>query len=183
MSILGLSILDFFGSAISLFSVCCMLKKNILYWYSSIVCNILWLVVFMSKPLYISAGLQISYMLFSIYGILRWKYKRNDKQFSYFLDVAGLSMSLMIILIALFSSSFRGFYDLIEIASVVFLITANLLTAREKVVCWYFWIIGDITYAIFLFHERIYGMFIIEIIFLALSFRGLYEWKKNYQEG
>jgi Nicotinamide mononucleotide transporter len=133
----------------------------------------------MGKPLYISAGLQISYMLFSIYGILRWNYKNKDRQSPLLLDAAGLSVSLIIILIALFNSNFKGIYDIIEIASVVLLITANLFTAREKVICWYFWIIGDITYAIFLFHESIYGMFIIEFIFLVLSFRGLYEWKKK----
>jgi nicotinamide mononucleotide transporter len=176
---MGLSIFELIGLIISTFSVYCMLKKNILYWYSAILCNILWLTVFFSKSLYISAALQISYILFAVYGIYRWKYIKSKKKFPSYMDYIGMALSLVIISIALFNSSFQDAYSVIEIIAVIFLITANLFTAKEKAICWYFWIIGNILYAIFLLHAKVYGIFLIQFIFLALSIWGLYEWKKK----
>ena len=181
MQILGLSLLDFIGSTISIFSVFCMLKKNIMYWYSAIICNILWFIVFINKSLYLSSALQITYILFSLYGILRWRYNKKNKKLNSFIDNLGLMISLIIISFAFVNSSFQNIYDVIEILAVILLITANLLTAKEKSYCWYFWIIGDLLYSLFLFHEKVFGFFIIQIIFVFLSFWGLYEWKKKLQ--
>ena len=179
MSFCGLSIFDFSATIISIFSVYCMLKKSIWYWYSGIICNILWLVMFLSKSLFISSALQISYILFSLYGILRWKQTKSKKQISVYLDIAGLALSFIIFTIAILNTSFNSVYNIIETMAVVLLIVANLLTAKEKVSCWYFWIIGDILFAIFLWHARVFGMFGLQFVFIALSFFGLYEWKNQ----
>lgn len=179
MNIFGLSILDLSGSVISIFSVLCMLKKNILYWYSSIVCNILWFIVFFNKALYLSTALQASYILFSFYGIIRWNQINNKKSIPSYMDYIGIAISLAITSIAIINTSFNNLYHVIEVIAVVILITANLLTAKEKSSCWYFWIIGDILFAIFLFHAKVYGMFIIQFVFLGLSVWGLFEWKKS----
>ena len=179
MSIYGLSIFDLSAAIISIFSVYCMLKKSIWYWYCGIICNILWLVVFLSKSLYISSALQISYMLFSLYGILRWKQMKSKKQIPVYLDIIGLALSSAIVSVAIWNTSFNSPYNVIETTAVFFLIAANLLTAREMASCWYFWIIGDILFAIFLWHAKVFGMFTLQFVFLGFSIWGLYEWKNQ----
>jgi nicotinamide mononucleotide transporter len=179
MSFYGLSIFDLSGTIISIFSVYCMLKKSIWYWYSGIICNTLWLVMFLSKSLYISSALQISYMLFSLYGIVRWKQMKSKKQISVYLDIAGLALSLAIFSIAIWNTSFNSVYNIIETMAVLLLIVANLLTAKEMTSCWYFWIIGDILFAIFLWHAKVFGMFTLQFVFLGFSIWGLYEWKNQ----
>ncbi|MDF3001382.1 MAG: Nicotinamide mononucleotide transporter [Bacillota bacterium] len=70
-------------------------------------------------------------------------------------------------------------YNIIETMAVFFLIIANLLTAKKMRSCWYFWIIGDILFAVFLWHAKIYGMFGVQFIFFGLSIWGLVEWKEE----
>jgi nicotinamide mononucleotide transporter len=179
MNVLGLSFLDLSGTIISVFSVYCMLRKSIWYWYSGIICNIIWLILFLSKCLYVSSALQISYILFSLYGILRWTEMKRKKQIPIFLDIIGLVLSLLILSIAIWNTSFNTMYNIIETMAVFFLIIANLLTAKKMRSCWYFWIIGDILFAVFLWHAKIYGMFGVQFIFFGLSIWGLVEWKEE----
>jgi nicotinamide riboside transporter PnuC len=114
-------------------------------------------------------------MVFSIYGILRWKQMKSKKQIPVYLDIAGLVLSLAILSIAILNTSFNSPYNIIETVAVFFLIVANLLTAKEIAACWYFWIIGDILFAVFLWHAKVYGMFAIQFIFLGLSIWGIFE--------
>lgn len=179
MSILGMSIFDLVGTVISIFSVYCMLRKSMLYWYSGIICNILWFNLFVSKSLYISAALQLSYIMFAVYGILRWSHFKRKKPVPVFLDIIGVVLSIVILSIAIWNTSFSSIYNIIETLAVFFLIIANLLTAKERRSCWYFWIIGDILFAVFLGHAKIYGLFGIQFVFLGLSLYGLFKWKKN----
>jgi nicotinamide riboside transporter PnuC len=142
MNILGLSIYDIVGTIISVFSVYCMLRKSMWYWYSGIICNILWLNLFLAKCLYVSAALQLSYILFSLYGILRWTQLKRKKPIPIYLDIIGMALSIVILSIAIWNTSLNTIYNIIETIAVFFLIIANMLTAREMRSCWYFWIIG-----------------------------------------
>jgi nicotinamide riboside transporter PnuC len=103
----------------------------------------------------------------------------SKKQIPVYIDIIGLALSLAAISIAIWNTSLNSTYNVIEILAVIFLIVANLLTAKEMTSCWYFWIIGNILFAIFLWHTRVFGMFTIQFIFLGFSIRGLYEWKNS----
>lgn len=178
MTIFGLSIFDLGGTLIAIVSVICMLKKSKWYWYLSILCNILWCILFVNKSLIISAGLQITYILFSAYGILRWQLEANKVSIPVCLDYVGAIIALTIFATTILKSSYINLYSYIETIASGFLITANWLTARESPSCWYFWIIGDILFAVFLWNSKIYAMFVLQFVFLLLSFWGLQEWKK-----
>lgn len=181
MNIFQLSFLDFSGFFIAVISVICMLKKSKWYWYLSITCNILWFFLFAGKSIFISAGLQISYILFSVYGIVRWQFDEQQKQVPGYLDYFGILISLTIFIVTVFNTRFININSYIEPFAVFFLLIANWLTARKNYVCWYFWMIGNSFYAIFLWNSKIYAMFVLQFIFLALSLLGLLEWKKSYR--
>lgn len=182
MSILRLSFFDLIGSLIAIISVMCMLKKSKWYWCLSITCNILWFLLFTGKSIFISAGLQVSYMLFSIYGIVRWQLDDKKKQVPGYLDYLGALISFTIFVITVFNTRFINVNNYIEPFAAFFLIAANWLTARKNYICWYFWMIGDILYAIFLWNSRIYAMCMLQFIFLVLSVLGLLNWKKERRE-
>jgi nicotinamide mononucleotide transporter len=179
MNVLGLSFLDLGGSLIAVISVICMLKKSKWYWYLSIICNILWFWLFTSKSIFISAGLQVSYVFFAIYGVVRWHMEDKQKKVPSYIDCFGVIISLAIFVVTVFNTRFINFNSYIEPIAAFFLITANWLTARKIYICWYFWMIGNILYGIFLWNSNIFVMCLLQFIFFALSILGLLEWKKT----
>jgi nicotinamide riboside transporter PnuC len=178
MKELGSSIFDLSGTIIAIISVAFMVKKSTWYWYLSILCSILWFGLFMSKSAYIAGGLQISYILFSIYGMIRWRFEKNQKTPSQLLEYTGILLSLFTFSVAVLNTRFIDFNHYCELIGVCFLVAANWLTSRKDDRCWYFWMIGDIIFAIFLWNKQIYATFVAQAVFFALSIWGLFVWKK-----
>ncbi len=179
MEIFGLSVFDLSGTIIAIISVVFMVKKSMWYWYLSIVCNILWCILFLNNSIYISAGLQVTYILFSIYGITRWLLEKRNKQIPKYLEYTGGTIALLILLIAIVNTKFTNIYNFLELCAICLLVVANWLTAKKINSCWYFWMIGDAVFAVFLYNKAIYATFFTQIVFCILSVWGLWEWKST----
>ncbi|HEY8464023.1 MAG TPA: nicotinamide mononucleotide transporter family protein [Bacillota bacterium] len=179
MQILGASIYDLSGSLLAIISIVFIMRKSTWYWYLSILCNALWFLLFMNEAAYIAGGLQISYILFSIYAVIRWQLAKKQRLIPGSLEYVGGFLSLLAICIAILNTEFIDITNYLELVGVILLIIANWLTARQAVSCWYFWMMGDLIFASFLWNKQIYATFTAQVVLFIFSFRGLLEWKKS----
>ncbi len=182
MNILGLSVFHLSSSVIAVIGVVCMLHQSKWYWYLRMAGNILWLVFFLGKSIDLSAGLQIAYLFFSIFGIIRWKLEDQKRPVPGYLDFIGGLICLITLSMAVFKIVSAMETNYFELAAVIFLVIANWLTAKKNFVCWYFWIIGYGFYAVSWWNSEIYAMCLLHLIFLAISFLGLLDWLEAKRE-
>ncbi len=71
---------------------------------------------------------------------------------------------------------------ILEIFGLFFGISYVIGAILEKKWCWYAGIIATILYGIQVFYGKLYGEFILQFFYLAISFYGLSLWKKSKKE-
>lgn len=69
--------------------------------------------------------------------------------------------------------------SIIEILGLLFGVAYVIGAILEKKWCWYVGIIATILYAISVFHYQLYGEFIVQFFYLAVSVYGLFLWQKK----
>ncbi len=174
----GISLYDAISVAIGTAGAVLLIKKSIWCWCCGMICNVMWLFLFMERSLLIAAGLQVTYFLFSGYGIIRWRLERVQKPIPPLLEHTGTLIALAIFGLAVLKTRFTGLNSYCELLAVSLLIAANWLTARQHRYCWYFWISGDLVFGLFLWNAGIYALFLMQVIYFCLSVWGLIAWRK-----
>ena len=58
-------------------------------------------------------------------------------------------------------------------------LTGTILNAKKKKICFWFWALGNILWAIYDFRSGLYSRLALDIVQLVLAIYGLYEWNKE----
>ena len=77
MELLGVTVpgwvLDWTGSVLVVVSLCFLFEKRMAYWYWSNASLLPYFLLFLSGGQYMLAGLQVSYLVFGLHGLLLWR--------------------------------------------------------------------------------------------------------------
>ncbi len=155
--------------------------------------------LFMQKGLYSSMLLQPLSLALSIYGHWKWTHPnknesnkkkelkvssiQNKKKFIIVFSVIG-AMLIWGTLMKFFSAQWP---DLFPPARLPYLdalvscaiVTAQILSAKKRVECWYAWIFVNITNTTLYISAGLLFMPIVSLSFLTMAFMGLKTWKKQ----
>jgi len=164
------------------------IKRNWIFWIVGIVSSAFYVYIFLRKGLFAEMGLNVFYILMSIYGIYCWKFTTSkidenggfrhiDKRIFYrYLFLFIYLLTFVLLMLYLFTNSQVAVPDaLIAILSVI----ATFMSAKKIVECWYVWIFVNIFATCLYIHQHLYPTAILFSIYSILSFAGLNEWKKS----
>lgn len=178
-STLARQILEVSGTLLALSGVLLLLRKNIYYWPVGATANLLWLLYFYLHGNLLATGLQVAYIIFAAYAFWNWYCQQKARPFAHWLEYLGNSIVAAALLLALIMTSFRSLNAYLELVAVVLFLTANWLTARKQISCWYFWIAANSIFAIFLWLTGSYAIFASQFVFIALAIWGLRSWQNE----
>lgn len=164
-------------------------RQNIWSWPTAIVNVGLYILIFQRSGLYSDMGLQVVYLLLSIYGWYEWLYggANRDK-----LEVSKASSRVWAISAVagvvgwfIIWSITRRLHG-VSIPSIDAGLTATSLIAQwmmtKKILeNWMLWIIADIVYVPMYIYKHLYVTSGLYLVFLALAIMGHIEWKRSYQ--
>lgn len=185
----SLTPLEGIAVAFGLVSVWLSTRENIWSWPTAIVNVGLYSVLFLREKLYADAGLQLIYLVLSIYGWYEWKFGGENRTE---LHVSRLTPRLAVTLgaVGLVGSSILGWLlhrntdaslPYLDATLSVFSLIAQWMMTRKILENWALWIVLDVVYVwmfIVLKHLNFtafqYG------VFLALATLGLRDWKRSY---
>lgn len=170
---------DWGGSLFAGISIVCLFRKNMGYWYASLASNALWFYLFVSVSTLMVAGLQVSYAIFALYGIARWRHERRTNDVPSAFDHIGTALALGILALTVAASSFAGWPSYVEFAAVALSILANWLTAQKVHWCWPVWMTTNVLFAVLFFHQELWGLFTMQFVFFALSVVGWRAWLRE----
>ena len=170
---------DWGGSALAAVSIVCLFRKSMGYWYASLGANALWFYLFLESSALMVAGLQVSYALFAVYGIVRWRRERTTGELPRAYDHAGTALALGIFALSVAASSFGDWPSYVEFAAVALSIFANWLTAMQVIWCWPVWMSTNVLFAALFFEHELWGLFTMQFLFFALSVIGWREWQRE----
>lgn len=175
--------------AAALFGVACVYlatRQNIWSWPVGIVNVALYFVVFREARLYADMGLQVVYLLLSVYGWYQWLYGGPGRKT---LPVSRASRTQLIILAILGGAGAWLTGTLLmqhTDASLPYLdsaltstsLVAQWMMTRKLLESWLVWISVDIVYVGMFIHKSLYPTAVLYAVFTVLAVLGYSQWKR-----
>jgi len=194
-----MSYLEFFGTLLNLWSVYLVTQNNVLTWPVGNLAVILFGILFFQIQLYSDFIEQIYFLITGFYGWWVWLYLRRGKDlgkkdlsitsntpqcnFVYFSIIlvgtflmGGLMARIHQYLPRIFAQP--ASYPYLDAFTTVMSFTATILMAHKKMESWYLWILVDIIGIWLYFKKSVVLISLLYLIFLLLSIKGLFNWKK-----
>lgn len=186
------NIIELTGALLGFLYIFFSIRQHILTWPTGLFASILYTVVFFRSGFYADMGLQVYYVVISIYGWYYWlkggKHKAVNqeeqvpvKKVSGRFIIAGLLITVIIYLLILiillnFTDSTVPYMDSLTTA---LSITATWMLAKKYIEHWLIWVFVDLFSAGLYVYKELWPTVILFLIYTAMAVVGYFEWKKD----
>ena len=180
--------LEWSAAILSAVSVYLSTRENIWSWPTAIVSVAMYAFVFLETGLYSDAGLQLFYLLISVYGWYEWLHGGENRTRLHvsratsksWVVSAALGFVLWLAL-GLLTSRLKGVsLPFVDSALATLSIVAQIMMTRKILENWILWIIADIVYVPMYIYKGLYPTALLYAVFLVLAIMGLIAWRKSY---
>jgi nicotinamide mononucleotide transporter len=160
-------------------------------WIYGILTSGLYVYVFFKSGIYADMGINVYYVLVSIYGWLHWTYFKNEKnkdipysrtkmgELAIIILVTGILFGVILYILKNFTNSTVPYLDSLLTACSI---TATWMLARKIIEHWLIWIMVDFISIGLYIYKGLYPTTILFLVYTVLAFTGFIEWKKKWQE-
>jgi len=190
--------LELLSFVLSIATVLLNIRRNHWAWLFAIVSSAMYGIVFFGARLYGDAGLQLVFIVASVWGWYQWLHgagkeaaavadsaplvvTRLDRK-GWIASLAGwaLGFALLALFLDWFTDTDVPYIDGFLTAGSLL---GTLLTARKKVENWHTWIVVDLIYVGLYIHKTLYLTALLYALFVAMAVLGLRTWSKAAREG
>lgn len=182
-----MKILDFLGSSLGLIDTLLLVRASVLAWPFGILAICINIVLYFEVKLYADIGLQIVYLISSIYGWCYWLYGNNDKKPIAITHITwSMSLSLLIIgmigvfltdeILILYTPSTTPLWDS---TTAILSLIAQWLVCRKIIENWLLWLLIDSLYAGLYYYKGLPFHTMEHTIYLVIAVVGYIVWKKK----
>ena len=166
-------------------------RENIWSWPTAIVNVGLYIFVFLESGLYSDMGLQVVYLVLSVYGWYKWLYggaqhtalhvsKATGREWV----AAGAIGIVFWYALGRYTSTLPGVaYPYLDSALATLSLVAQWMMTRKKLENWALWIVADIVYVPMYIFKHLYVTAGLYAVFLVLAVLGLVGWRRSYARG
>lgn len=174
---------EWVGGVAAAIGIACLIFKTQGYWFWSIVNAALWFVLFLQFDLPMLAGLQVMYILFSIYGLTVWATTHN--RFGYSIDKwkdnVGSILGLAILAYVVYAYRDMAGYAFtawwwVEFLGTLISIIAFWMDAFKYRTNWIGWTATNFLFFPLFLHNGLMGPAILTILFQILCVIGIIRW-------
>lgn len=180
------------GTIFGLFYIILSIKQNIWCWPIGLITSALYIYVFFVTGFYADMGLQVYYLIVSIYGWYFWLYGgKSKKQDNLKISKVGFWLSVYLILatailfgviafiLVNFTDSVIPYWDAFTTAASF---VATWMLARKIIEHWLIWIIVDSVSLGLYIYKGLYPTVILFAVYTVLAIIGYIEWKKELKK-
>ena len=181
--------IELLGAILGITYIFFSIRQNILTWPVGLLSSILYVWVFLVSKLYADMGLQLYYVVISIYGWYEWLHGSRSVK-SEVLKVSRLSLKLGLVLAAVSIFIFLLIWYILndytdspvpmaDALATSLSIVATWMLARKILEHWLVWIFVD-TFSIGLFwYKDLLPTVILFVVYTVMAIVGFIEWKKE----
>jgi nicotinamide mononucleotide transporter len=179
-------LLEIAAVGLSLTFLILLIKENIYCWFFGVTGSLVSIFLFYRIGLYAESILYCYYVLIGFYGYRLWNSRDNTQELPV-IDVLP-KRHLNYIFFGVITALFLGYIlknyteasnPYLDAFTTIFSFIASYLEAKKILSGWYYWIIvNGVTLGLYL-NKELYIYFILTLLYFALSFYGLREWKRK----
>jgi nicotinamide mononucleotide transporter len=180
------------GAILGLVYVFLSVRQSIWTWPAGIATSVLYAYVFYASRFYAGMGLQVYYVVISVYGWVYWlKGKRIDESKELPVRRATareLSWSLLIFFVTfIFLFLFLKYrtdspVPLMDAVTTSMSIVATWMLARKILENWLIWMVADSASVGLYVYKNLWPTTVLFCVYLALAVLGYYKWKRSMSE-
>ena len=181
--------LEIFGAVTGILYVILEVRQNKLLWPLGIITSGVYVYVFFTGKFYADMGLQVYYVLISIYGWYYWSRGKSHSD-SEELPVIRIDRNTTLILLLIFVAIWAGIYYILkeftdstvpvgDSFTTALAIVATWMLARKIIEHWYLWIIVNVVSIGLYTYKGLYPTVILYAVYTGMAIFGYFEWKKS----
>jgi nicotinamide mononucleotide transporter len=182
--------IEILGAILGIAYVFFSIRQNILTWPVGLLTSLLYVWVFLVSKLYADMGLQVYYVVISIYGWYEWLYgNRNSTETT--LKVSRLTIRFGFVLSTITALIFviiwiilKNFTDstvpVADALATALSLVATWMLARKILEHWLIWIFVDIFSIGLFWYKELYPTVFLFVVYTVMAFVGFIEWKKEF---
>lgn len=183
--------IEIFGVLTGVLFVILEVKQNKLLWPLGLITSATYVYVFFSGKFYADMGLQVYYVLISIYGWYYWSRggSRTDKGE---LPVVRISRQQLFILFPTFAISWAGIWFILDrftdstvpvgdSFTTALAIVATWMLTRKIIEQWILWILANVVSIGLYLYKGLYPTVILYAVYAGMAVYGYVEWKRSME--
>nr|WP_319266332.1 nicotinamide riboside transporter PnuC [uncultured Draconibacterium sp.] len=180
--------IEILGAILGLAYIVFSIKQHIFTWPTGLLTSALYVVVFFNARLYADMGLQVYYVIISIYGWYFWitGKKQNEKKVAVkttrkvlWIKLAVVSAALYELLLFILSNYTNSDVPHMDSITTSLSIVATWMLARKYLEHWLLWVFIDAFSAGLYVYKGLWATVILFIVYTIMAWLGYVEWKKD----
>ena len=181
--------IEIFGVVTGILYVILEVKQNRLLWPLGILTSAAYIYIFFSGKFYADMGLQVYYVLISIYGWYYWS-KGGARADKGELPVVRINRKQLILLLLTFGLAWFGIYKVLlrftdstvplgDSFTTALAIVATWMLTRKIIEQWFLWIIANLVSIGLYIYKGLYPTVILYAVYAGMAVYGYLEWKRS----
>ena len=183
--------IELFGTVSGLLYVYLEIEQKSAMWIVGFFTSVTYVIVFFQSKIYADMGLNVYYVVISIYGWCSWRYaaKHNDAAGERSISRIKWQLSVILLIISVvlfvvmgymldnFTDSPVPYYDALITA---LSITATWMLARKILEHWYLWIFINFFSSVLYLWRELYPTAVLFVVYGVMSFVGRAKWQQSF---
>jgi len=181
--------IEIFGVITGIIYVILEVKQNRLLWPLGLITSAAYVYIFFTGKFYADMGLQVYYVLISVYGWYFWS-RGGAKAEKGELPVVRINRQQLILLFLTFIASWVGIYFLLDTYTdstvplgdsftTALAIVATWMLTRKIIEQWFLWILANVVSIGLYIYKGLYPTVILYVVYAGMAVYGYVEWKRS----
>jgi nicotinamide mononucleotide transporter len=185
--------IEVLGAILGLLYIFFSIRQHILTWPTGLFTSLLYTAVFFQSGFYADMGLQVYYVIISIYGWYYWlKGGKKEKQQEQvpvtkmprqlFLKSILATVIIYVIILFVLIRFTDSTVPIMDSLTTALSITATWMLAKKYIEHWLIWIFVDLVSAGLYIYKGLWPTVILFLVYTIMAFLGYFEWKKTIKK-
>ena len=181
--------IEVFGVVTGILYVILEVRQYRLLWPLGIATSATYIYVFFTGKFYADMGLQVYYVLISIYGWYYWS-RGGERNARDELPVTRVTRRVAILLAAVFAVTWAGLWLVLDrytdspvpvgdSFTTALAVVATWMLTRKILEQWYLWMVANVVSILLYLYKGLYPTVILYAVYSGMSVYGYLEWKKS----
>jgi nicotinamide mononucleotide transporter len=184
--------IEIFGVITGILYVILEVRQNRLLWPLGIITSAAYVIIFFTGKFYADMGLQIYYVLISIYGWYYWS-KGNAKSDKGVLQVIQVNRQQFLWLFLVFISTWVGIFIVLDkftdsgvpvgdSFTTALAIVATWMLTRKMIEQWFLWMVANVVSIGLYIYKGLYPTVILYAVYTGMAVFGYIEWRRTMRK-
>ena len=181
--------IELLGAILGILYIFFSIRQSILTWPTGLLTSVLYTIVFFQSKFYADMGLQVYYVVISIYGWYYWlngaKPEKNKTipvrrlSINFWPIIAIIGFIIYILLVYILINFTDSDVPYMDSLTTVLSIIATWMLAKKYIEQWLIWIFVDAVSAGLYVYKNLWPTVILFIVYTIMAILGYLEWKKD----